>query len=126
MREHGVAAHVAVVLISDPGLVTEVRRADQAEQGVSELFAAGWSACFEGAMGVAARKMKITLPADTAIDTEVDLCLADGAYFVQARLNVSLPGLEREVAQVLADPAHQACPYSKATRGNIDVVINLV
>jgi len=91
-----------------------------------QLFAAGWSACFEGAMGLAARKMKITLPADTAIDAEVDLCQADGAYFLQARLNISLPGLEREVAQALADAAHQTCPYSKATRGKIDVVINLV
>ena len=91
-----------------------------------QLFAAGWSACFEGAMGLAARKMKVTLPADLAIDAEVDLCLTDGAYSLQARLNVSLPGLEREVAQALADAAHQTCPYSKATRGNIDVVINLV
>ncbi len=91
-----------------------------------QLFAAGWSACFEGAMGLAAREMKITLPAETAIDAEVDLCNTDGAYFLQARLNVNLPGLEREVAQALADAAHQTCPYSKATRGNIDVTINVV
>lgn len=91
-----------------------------------QLFAAGWSACFEGAMGLAARKMKITLPADAAIDAEVDLSTTGGAYFLQARLNVSLPGLEREVAQALVDAAHQTCPYSKATRGNIDVAINLV
>ena len=91
-----------------------------------QLFAAGWSACFEGAMGLAARKMKIALPADLAIDTEVDLNLVDGAYFLAARLNVSLPGLEREVAQRLTDAAHQTCPYSKAIRGNVDVVINLV
>jgi osmotically inducible protein OsmC len=91
-----------------------------------QLFAAGWSACFEGAMGLAARKMKITLPAETAIDAEVDLCNTDGAYFLQARLNVNLPGLEREVAQALADAAHQTCPYSKATQGNIDVTINVV
>ena len=91
-----------------------------------QLFAAGWSACFEGAMGVAARKMKITLPADMAIDAEVDLCLANGAYLLQARLNVSLPGLEREVARVLVDAAHQTCPYSKAIRGNVDTEINLV
>jgi osmotically inducible protein OsmC len=69
--------------------------------------------------------MKITLPADLAIDAEVDLCLTDGAYFLQARLNVSLPGLEREVAQALVDAADQTCPYSKAIRGNVDVVINL-
>lgn len=91
-----------------------------------QLFAAGWSACFEGAMGHAARKLKIAVPSDTAVDAEVDLCLVDGAYFLQARLNVSLPGLERDVAQTLVEAAHQTCPYSKATRGNIDVVINLV
>jgi Ohr subfamily peroxiredoxin len=91
-----------------------------------QLFAAGWSACFEGAMGLAARKRKIALPADLAIDAEVDLCVTDGAYFLQARLNVSLPGVEREVAQALTDEAHRTCPYSKATRGNIAVVINLV
>jgi osmotically inducible protein OsmC len=91
-----------------------------------QLFAAGWSACFEGAMGLAARKLKITLPADLAIDAEVDLCLADGGYFLGARLNVSLPGVEREVAQSLVDAAHQTCPYSKAIRGNVNVVITLI
>jgi len=91
-----------------------------------QLFAAGWSACFEGAIGHAARKMKVALPADTAIDAEMDLCNTDGAYFLRARLNVSLPGLEHYVAQALVDTAHETCPYSKATRGNIDVTINLV
>jgi Ohr subfamily peroxiredoxin len=91
-----------------------------------QLLAAGWSACFESAIALAARKMKITLPADLAIDAEVDLNLADGGYFLRARLNVSLPGVERDVAQALVDEAHQICPYSKATRGNIDVAINLV
>jgi organic hydroperoxide reductase OsmC/OhrA len=70
--------------------------------------------------------MKFPLPADMAIDAEVDLCLTDGAYSLQARLNISLPGVEREAAQALADAAHQTCPYSKATRGNIDVTINIV
>ncbi len=91
-----------------------------------QLFAAGWSACFESAIGLVARKKKITLPADVAIDAEVDLNLADGGYFLRARLNVSLPGVEHKVAQALVDEAHQICPYSKATRGNIDVAINLV
>ena len=91
-----------------------------------QLFAAGWSACFIGAIGLAAGKRKITLPADLAVDAEVDLGTTDGAYFLQARLNVSLPGIERHVAQALVDAAHQTCPYSKATRGNIDVVINVV
>jgi osmotically inducible protein OsmC len=91
-----------------------------------QLFAAGWSACFIGAMGVAAGKAKVTLPADRAVDAEVDLGLSDGGYALRARLNVSLPGLDREVAQSIIDAAHQICPYSKATRGNINVTINLV
>lgn len=91
-----------------------------------QLFAAGWSACFIGALGVAAGKMKVTLPRDLAVDAEVDLCSAGGAYFIQARMSVSLPGLERGVAQALADAADQICPYSKATRGNIDVEISVV
>ena len=91
-----------------------------------QLLAAGWSACFESAMGLAARKLKIALPDDLAIDAEVDLNLAENGYFLRARLNVSLPGLERQVAQAILDGAHQTCPYSKATRGNIDVAINLI
>lgn len=91
-----------------------------------QLFAAGWSACFMSAIGLAAQKMNVDLPANRAIDTEIDLGNGEGGYFLRARLNVSLPGLEREVAQSLVDAAHQTCPYSKATRGNIDVAINLV
>jgi Ohr subfamily peroxiredoxin len=91
-----------------------------------QLLAAGWSACFESAMGIAARKKKITLPAEVAIDAEVDLNLAESGYFLRARLNVSVPGVDREVAQALVDEADKTCPYSKATRGNIDVAINLV
>jgi osmotically inducible protein OsmC len=91
-----------------------------------QLLSAGWSACFEGAMGLAARKMRIALPADTAIDAEIDLCLSDGAYSLQARLNISLPGMDPETAQTLVDAAHQTCPYSKAVRGNIPVTINLI
>ncbi|MDB5130187.1 organic hydroperoxide resistance protein [Mucilaginibacter sp.] len=91
-----------------------------------QLFAAGWSACFIGAMGIAAAKMKIALPADRAIDAEIDLCNVDGEYFLQARLNISLPGIDREVAQALAEAAHQTCPYSKATRGNINVELNII
>ena len=91
-----------------------------------QLFAAGWSACFIGAMGVAASKLRVTLPAETALDAEVDLGTAEGGYLLRTRLNISLPGLDRETAQKVVDAAHQICPYSKATRGNIDVAINLV
>ncbi len=90
-----------------------------------QLLAAGWSACFESAMGIAARKKKITLPADLAIDAAVDLNLAESGYFLRARLTVSVPGVDRSVAQALVDEADKTCPYSKATRGNIDVAINL-
>ena len=75
---------------------------------------------------IAARKMNIVLPAAAAIDAEVDLCLTDGAYFLRARLNVSVPGIERSVAQALVDAAHRTCPYSKATRGNVDVVLTVL
>jgi len=91
-----------------------------------QLFAAGWSACFIGAIGLAAGKRKIALPRDLAVDAEVDLGTADGAYFLQARLNVSLPGLDPELARELVEEAHNTCPYSKATRGNIDVTLNVV
>ena len=91
-----------------------------------QLFAAGWSACFIGAMGKAAGTLKVKLPADLSVDAEVDLVLEEGQYFLQARLNVSLPGLDREIARAVVDTAHQTCPYSKLTRGNIEVELNLV
>jgi len=91
-----------------------------------QLFAAGWSACFIGAMGKAAGTLKVKLPADLSVDAEVDLVLQEGEYFLQARLNVSLPGLDRETARAVVDTAHQTCPYSKLTRGNIEVELNLV
>lgn len=86
-----------------------------------QLFAAGWSACFIGAMGLAAGRRKLKLPADTAVDAEVDLGTTEGAYFLQARLTVSLPGLDTDLARAFVEEAHQTCPYSKATRGNIHV-----
>jgi osmotically inducible protein OsmC len=91
-----------------------------------QLFAAGWSACFISAMKIAAGKMKVDLPADLTIDAEVDVGTTHNAYGLAARLNVSLPGMEREVAQRLVEATDQLCPYSNATRGNIDVAINLV
>ena len=91
-----------------------------------QLFAAGWSACFIGAMKIAAGKLKVRFPADAAVDAEVDLVLTGDAYSLQARLNVSLPGLSPEVARELTDQAHQTCPYSKATSGNIKVETNII
>ncbi len=91
-----------------------------------QLFAAGWSACFIGAMGIAAHTMKLRLPQDTAVDAEVDLGTIGNAYFLQARLNIHLPGIDAETAKAIVEAAHKTCPYSKATSGNINVTLNLV
>lgn len=91
-----------------------------------QLFAAGWSACFETAIGLAARKRGVALT-EMVIDAEVNLHLAElDDYFLSARLNVKLPGVDRAIAVQLVEDAEQLCPYSKATRGNIDVAINLL
>jgi Ohr subfamily peroxiredoxin len=121
-RENGTARSL------DGRLDVRLAAPDTARIGTNpeQLFAAGWSACFEHAIALAARNRKITLPAEVTIDAEVDLNLADGGAFVSARFNVSLSGVDREIARALVDEAHENCPYSKATRGNIDVAIKLV
>lgn len=127
-KTHATGGRDGAARSSDGRLDVKLTTPGTAQSGTNpeQLFAAGWSACFIGAMGVAAGKMKVTLPADRAIDAEVDLGMTGSEYLLRARLNVSLPGLERSVAQAIVDAAHQICPYSKATRGNIDVVITLV
>jgi lipoyl-dependent peroxiredoxin len=90
-----------------------------------QLFAAAWSACFETAIGSAAHKRKIMLPQLT-INAEVDLHLADGEYSLSARFNVSLPGLDRDIARSLVEEAEHTCAYAKATRGNIEFSFTLV
>jgi Ohr subfamily peroxiredoxin len=87
-----------------------------------QLFAVGWSACFLSAIKLVAASMKVKLPPEVAVDPEVDLGMTNGGYLLQARLNVSLPGIEPGVAQAIVDGAHRECPYSKATHGNINVV----
>ena len=92
-----------------------------------QLFAAGWSACFISAMGLVANKMKVKLPADAAIDAEIDQCNSGDVYFLRARLNVSLPGLEREIAQAIVNATHgETCAYSNATRSNVEVTVSVV
>lgn len=88
-----------------------------------QLFAAGWSACFIGAMQHNAAKNGIPLPAETSVDTEVDLATGADGFLLQARLRVNLPGLTAEQAQQVVTAAHATCPYSKATSGNINVQI---
>ena len=107
------------IALSPPG-------SNRAGTNPEQLFAAGWSACFLGAIGKAASEHKLRLPADAAIDAEVDLALDDGGFSLIARLNVSLPGIDRETAETLTARAHEIRPYSKATRGNIAVNINIV
>jgi Ohr subfamily peroxiredoxin len=91
-----------------------------------QLFAAGYSACFIGAMKAVAGKQKISLPAGLYIDASVDLGIVGQGYGIAARLNISLPGMDRVAAQALVDAAHLVCPYSNATRGNIEVTLTLI
>ena len=121
-REHGVSKS------SDGHLDIKLPAPDSNESGANpeQLFAAGWSACFEGALGIAASKARISLLESTAIDAEIDLCPDKGEFFLQARLYVSLPGLEKDGASALIHLAEMTCPYSKALKGNVDVEIQLV
>lgn len=90
------------------------------------LFAAAWSACYIGAIEISAAARKITLPNHPVVDAQIDLAHGDNGYFLRARLDVSVIGLDQEVVRELADAAHTICPYSKAVHGNIDVTTNVV
>ncbi|MGJ1412493.1 organic hydroperoxide resistance protein [Sphingobacterium thalpophilum] len=91
-----------------------------------QLCAAGWSACYIGALGLAAKKLGTILPKETFVDAEIDLGMTGEAYLLQARLYISLPGIDKAIAEQLIQLAHQTCPYSKATRGNINVSTTLI
>jgi lipoyl-dependent peroxiredoxin len=91
-----------------------------------QLFGAAWSACYMGAIELAASQRKVKLPSELAVDAEIDLNNGAGGFFLRARLKVSVPGVDREVAQALIEAAHGICPYSKATRGNIEVSTTLL
>ncbi|MBS1664351.1 MAG: organic hydroperoxide resistance protein [Bacteroidetes bacterium] len=121
-REHGVSHS------SDGNLNITLSTPGTGGTGTNpeQLFAAGWSACFEGAMQIEARKRRVELPADTAIDAEVDLRYGSDGFSLSARLNISLPGIDRETAMALIEAGEKTCPYSKAIKGNVDVEINLV
>jgi osmotically inducible protein OsmC len=91
-----------------------------------QLFAAGYSACFIGAMKFVGGQEKIAVPADVSITGTVGIGQIPGGFGIEVTLDISLPGLDRAVAQSLIEKAHQVCPYSNATRGNINVTLNLV
>ena len=121
-RDHGVSRS------SDGQLDVKLASPRSAGMGTNpeQLFAVGWSACFEGTIELVARKRNVAL-GEVTIDAEVDLHLADDTdYFLSARLSISIPGVERAIAQSLVQEAKLSCPYSKATRGNIDVTFNLL
>lgn len=117
------------ITLSTPGNSTQPHysfAAIQPHPTAEQLFAGAWSACLFSAVGLAAKERQVALPSDLALDIEVDLGTTGGAYFLQARINVSMPGVARDVAEAVVHAADAMCPYSKATRGNIDVVINLI
>jgi Ohr subfamily peroxiredoxin len=98
----------------------------QPHPAAENLFASAWSACYLGAIELAAMQRKIKLPSSPAVDTEIDLNRAGDSFFLQARLSVSVPGIDRAVAQELAEAAHGICPYSKAVHGNIEVTTTII
>ena len=125
---HTVGGREGAALSSDHQL--DIRLAppgsNQAGTNPEQLFAAGWSACFEGALGLAAKEGGILLPAETAVDAEVNLHFGEAeGYFLTAQLKVSIPGLAEDVAQSLIERAHETCPYSKMTNGGIDASVVL-
>ena len=90
-----------------------------------QLFAAGYSACFIGAMKFVAMKQKIALPADTSITASVGIGQIPAGFGIEVDMVVAIPGMDRSAAQALVDAAHQVCPYSNATRGNIEVRLSV-
>jgi lipoyl-dependent peroxiredoxin len=121
-REHGVSRSSdgrLDIRLSTPGTKGSGTNPEQ-------LFAAGWSACFEGAMAIAARQKGVILPDDTAIDAEVDLCNDAGEYYLQARFNITIPGMDRRTGEEVIAASRLICPYSKAVDGNMKVEFNLV
>lgn len=90
-----------------------------------QLFAAGYSACFLGAMKAVAGMKKATVPEGTSIEASVDLGKIPAGYGISVRMEITLPGMDHAAAQELVDAAHQVCPYSNATRGNIEVTLTV-
>ncbi len=98
----------------------------QPHPAAENLFAAAWSACYLGAIGLVAQQRKVALPVHPSVETSIDLNLGQAGFALSARLNVSIPGIDTDVAQELIVAAHKICPYSKAVHGNIAVETVLV
>jgi Ohr subfamily peroxiredoxin len=124
--DHEGKLNIALSVPGMPSAPAYAFDAVQAHPTAEQLFAGAWSACYMGAVGFVAKEKNVVLPANTAVDIEVDLGLGGNEYFLQARLNLIVPGLDPALAMDIAHAADAMCPYSKATRGNIDVVLHVV
>jgi Ohr subfamily peroxiredoxin len=113
------------IQLSTNGKNEEQFKAIQPHPTAERLFAGAWSACYSAALGLVASQMKVNLPPDTSVDIDIDLGTSGPAWLLAARLTVRAPGLEKDVVEKLAHGAHEICPYSKATRGNIEVELNV-
>ncbi|MGO4380410.1 Ohr family peroxiredoxin [Pseudoduganella sp. RAF53_2] len=111
--------------LSGTGAKAYAFEAIAAHPTAEQLFAGAWSACYISAVSIVASSKGVQLPADTAVDIEVDLGQTGDQYFLQARLTLSVPGLPLDIATEIAHGADAMCPYSKATKGNIDVALNV-
>lgn len=120
--EHGV---VDIKLSAEGGKSHEFIGA-AAHPSAEQLFAGAWSACYIGALGLAASLKKVELPPNASVDIQVDIGQTGPGWFLGAHFTVRLPGLAQNVAEALAHSAHQICPYSKAVNGNIEVAMNVV
>ena len=98
----------------------------QPHPAAENLFAAAWSACYMGALELTAAQRKIKLTESPTVDAEINLNRAGDSYFLSASLSVHVPGVDRSVAEELAEAAHGICPYSKAVHGNIEVSTNVI
>jgi len=99
---------------------------DDPHPAAENFFGAAWSGCFMGAIGVAAAQKKVALPEAPTVDATIDLLMEGGEFFLRAKLDVTVPGIDIELARELVHVAHQICPYSKAVRGNIEVEVNVL
>ena len=120
--DHGVVD----IRTSEPGGVEHAFIAAEPHPTAEQLFAGAWSACYISALGIAASLKKLTLPAETSVDIQVDVGQTGPGWFLGAHFTVRVPGLAQDIAEAIAHTAHQICPYSKAVSGNIDVAMNVV
>ena len=126
-RTHTTGGRDGAASSDDQRLNIQLSAPGSSGQGTNpeQLFAAGYSACFIGAMKAVAAQQKLSLPQDLTVDAEVDLGTIPSAYGIAVRLTITLPGMNRDQAEKLVHDAHQVCPYSNATRGNIDVTLTV-